>query len=181
MRFYAIAPLLFMLAGIALSRSGVVAAMYGWGLVALGALLGLAVSVTIYFRRVRKGQPHFRVFAIIPPLPLAVVVPIVIHDLSDPRINDVATDVANPLAFAVALSAPANAGRDMAFPEDFGPIVREAYASSMISSSAFQIKTAGPVLICDRSRAKVSSTPAPTRNGFGPFSPNSHELCSPHP
>jgi uncharacterized protein (DUF1499 family) len=67
------------------------------------------------------------VFAIIAALPLALAAPIVVHDLSYPPINDVATDVENPLAFAAALEAPANAGRDMTYPERFGPIVREAY------------------------------------------------------
>jgi uncharacterized protein (DUF1499 family) len=116
-----------MFAGIGLSRSGVLPAMYGWSAVALGALFGLSVSITIFFARVRKGLPHFRVFAIIAAAPLAVAVPIVIRDLSYPRINDVTTDFENPLAFVVALEAPANAGRDMAYPEHFGPIVREAY------------------------------------------------------
>ena len=127
MRFLAIAPLLLMFAGIGLSRSGALPAMYGWGVVALGALFGLSVSITIFFARVRKGLPHFRVFAIIAALPLTVALPIVIRDLSYPRINDVTTDFENPLAFVVALEAPANAGRDMAYPEHFGPIVRKAY------------------------------------------------------
>ena len=127
MRFLAIVPLLLMFAGFGLSRFGVLPAMVGWGVVALGALLGMSVSITILVTRVRKGLPHFRVFAIVAALPLAVAVPIVVRDLSYPRINDVTTDVENPVAFVAALEALANSGRDMAFPEHFGPIVREAY------------------------------------------------------
>ena len=127
MRFLAIAPLLFMFAGVGLSRVGALPAMYGWVVVALGALFGLSVSITIFFVRVRKGQRHFRVFAVIAVLPLVVAAPMVIRDLTYPHINDVTTDVWNPLAFVVALEAPANAGRDMDYPEHFGPIVREAY------------------------------------------------------
>jgi uncharacterized protein (DUF1499 family) len=127
MRFLAVVPLLLNFAGIGLSSAGVLPAMVGWVLFALGTLIGLVVSITIFTVRVRRGQPHFRVFAIIAALPLTVAVPIVIHDLSYPRINDVTTDVKNPLAFTAALEAPANAGRDMTYPEHFGPIVREAY------------------------------------------------------
>ena len=127
MRFLAIAPLLLVIAGIGLSRSGALPAMVGWGVVALGALFGLAASITIFFARVGKGLPHFRVFAILAALPPTVALLIAIRDLSYPRINDVTTDFENPLTFVVALEAPANAGRDMAYPEHFGPIVREAY------------------------------------------------------
>jgi uncharacterized protein (DUF1499 family) len=116
-----------MFAGIGLTSAGALPAMYGWVLMALGALFGLAISLTIFFARVRKGQSNFRVFAIIAALPLALAAPIVVHDLSYPPINDVATDVENPLPFSAALKAPANAGRDLAYPERFGPIVREAY------------------------------------------------------
>jgi formate-dependent nitrite reductase membrane component NrfD len=90
--------------------------MFGWVLMALGALSGPAISLTIFLARVRKGQPHFRVFAIIAVLPLAVAVPSVIHDLSYPLINDVTTDVENPLALGAALESPVNVGRDMTFP-----------------------------------------------------------------
>lgn len=127
MRFLAVVPLLFMLAGIALASAGVIPAIFGWVLMALGALFGLAVSLTIFFTRVRKGQPHFRVFAMIAMLPPAVATPIAVHDLSYPLINDVTTDLENPPVFAAALEAPANAGRDMAYPNRFVPIVREAY------------------------------------------------------
>jgi uncharacterized protein (DUF1499 family) len=127
MRFLTVVPLLLMFAGIGLTSVGVLPAMYGWGLFALGALFGLAISLYIFFARVRKGQPHFRVFAIIAVLPVAIGAPIVVHDLSYPPINDVTTDVENPLAFVAALEAPANAGRDMAYPERFGPIARDAY------------------------------------------------------
>ena len=127
MRFLAAVPLLFMFAGIGLTGAGAMPGMYGWGLMAVSALLGLAISLYIFFARIRKGQPHFRMLAIIAALPVVVAAPILVHDLSYPLINDVTTDLENPPAFAAALKAPANAGRDMAYPEHFVPIVREAY------------------------------------------------------
>lgn len=113
--------------GIGLSGAGLLPAMVGWALFALGSLVGLVVSITIVLARVRRRQPKFRVFAILAALPLTIAVPILIHDLSYPRINDVTTNVENPLAFTAALKAPANAGRDMTYPEHFGPVVRKAY------------------------------------------------------
>ena len=127
MRFIAVVPLLCVIAGIGLSSAGVLPAMYGLGLFALGALFGLVVSTRIYFTRVRKGRPHFRVFAVVALLPLVLGVAIVIRDLRYPPINDITTDLENPPAFAAALDTPANDGRDMAYPERFGPIAREAY------------------------------------------------------
>jgi uncharacterized protein (DUF1499 family) len=42
-----------------------------------------------------------------------------------PPINDITTDLADPPAFA---SDPAGAGRDMAYPPEFAPLVRAAYS-----------------------------------------------------
>ncbi len=54
MRFLSVAPLLFLLVGIWLGRSGLLPAMFGWGLVALGVLFGLAVPI------VREAYPDVR-------------------------------------------------------------------------------------------------------------------------
>ena len=127
MKFLAAIPFLMILIGIGLSYVGVLPAMVGWGLCALGVLIGLGVAITIFFSRIFKEQTHFWVFAIIAALPFVVAVPMVINDLSYPPINDVSTDIVNPPAFVAALRAPPNIGRDMAFPERFGQIVKEAY------------------------------------------------------
>ena len=44
-----------------------------------------------------------------------------------PPINDITTDTANPPSFAAGTGAPEFEGRDMSYPEEFGPQVREAY------------------------------------------------------
>lgn len=44
-----------------------------------------------------------------------------------PRINDIATDVADPPSFQAAAGAPDYDGRDMSYPEGFAAQVREAY------------------------------------------------------
>lgn len=129
MRVLAFVPYLLIVAGIALSNTGFLAPMAGWQLCALGVLFGVGVAVTILFTRSRRQQSLFWGFAIIAALPLAIAVPMVMHDLSYPRINDVTTDTDTPPAFVAALEKPANAGRDMTFPEHFGPIVRKGYPS----------------------------------------------------
>lgn len=44
-----------------------------------------------------------------------------------PRINDISTNLDNPPALVAARGAPENADKDLAYPEEFKPIVREAY------------------------------------------------------
>ncbi len=128
MQRLAFAPLLFAIAGILLSSAGVLPAMYGLGLFALGALFGLVVFMRILFLRLRKKARYTPALAVIAVLPLVVGAAIVIRDLRYPPINDITTDLDNPPSFVALLNAPANAGRDMVYPEKFGPIAREAYA-----------------------------------------------------
>lgn len=124
MQYLAFVPFLMIVAGIRLSYAGVLPAMVGWALSALGVLVGLGVAVTVLFTE----QSSWWV-AIVAASPLAVAIPMVINDLRYPRINDVATNVEAPPAFVAALDAGPNAGRDMSFPEKNGPIVLEAYPS----------------------------------------------------
>ncbi|MEE8581206.1 MAG: DUF1499 domain-containing protein, partial [Myxococcota bacterium] len=44
-----------------------------------------------------------------------------------PPINDISTDLIQPPTFRAALHEPANEGRDMSYPDEFVPLVREAY------------------------------------------------------
>jgi len=129
MRALAFVPYLLIIAGVALSNTGFIAPMAGWQLCALGVLFGFGVAVTLLVIRIRGRQPLFWALAIVAALPSAIAVPMLINDLSYPRINDVTTDIDTPPAFVAALEAPANAGRDMTFPEHFGTIVREGYPS----------------------------------------------------
>lgn len=123
MTLLAFVPFLLIFTSIGLSYAGVLPAMVGWILWALGVLVGLGVAIAIFF----TAWPDLWVFAIIAGSPFAVAVPMVINDLRYPRINDVTTNVEDPPVFMEARRAPPNVGRDMTFPERFGPIVREAY------------------------------------------------------
>lgn len=127
MRLFAVIPLLLILNGAGLSYVGMLPGLIGWGLCAVGVLIGLVAAIIIFFARIRKGQSHFWLYAIIAVAPFVFAVPLVVNSLNYPPINDVATDLEDPLAFEAALNAGPNKGRDMSFPETFGPIVRKAY------------------------------------------------------
>ena len=114
---------LIILAGVGLSYVGMLPAMFGWALSALGVLSGLGLAVTVMF----AGRSDLWWAAAFAVLPSMVAIPMVINDLRYPRINDVATNVEDPPAFVAALQAAPNAGRDMSFPEKNGPTIREAY------------------------------------------------------
>ena len=127
MRALTLVPLLFVLVGVGLTSAGPLPPLLGLGVVALGALFGLPVSLYVLVAQIRKGRPGLWPFAIVAILPLAMATPLVVLNLRYPLINDVTTDTANPPSFTAALEDAANTGRDMAFPERFGPIVRESY------------------------------------------------------
>jgi len=127
MWFLVVVPLLLVLAGVGLSTARVLPAMYGLGLFALGALFGLGVSINILMGSFSGELQNVCLPIAIALLPLAVGVSIAVSDLRYPRINDVTTDVENPPEFLAALETRANSGRDMSFPERFGPIIRRAY------------------------------------------------------
>jgi len=123
MLFLASVPYLIIGLGLILGQAGLRSAMLVWGICMIGALSGLAMAITI----LAIGQPFSWMLAAVSALPFAVTLIIVIKDLSYPRINDVATDLENPIAFVAALRAPTNAARDMTYPENFKPQVRKAY------------------------------------------------------
>ena len=121
--YLALVPYGFILAGVGLSRFGVLPAMTGWMLTAFGVLSGLAVAITLIV--VRRSRSWWA--AALAVLPTLVATPMVVAALRSPPINDVATNVEAPLAFVAALQAAPNAGRDMSFPAENGPIIRAAY------------------------------------------------------
>lgn len=118
----AFVPYLLILAGFGLATTGKLHPMAGWVLCALGVLSGVGVAATIAL----AGPWQLGAFAVAA-LPAAIALPMVARDLRHPRINDVTTDMENPLAFEAALRAPANQGRDMAFSTRIGAIGRRAY------------------------------------------------------
>ncbi|WP_404304913.1 DUF1499 domain-containing protein [Neorhodopirellula lusitana] len=123
MQFLALVPYLLILAGSGLSYVGMLPAMFGWSVSALGVLSGLGMAATIIF----AGSTDLWWAAGIAVLPSVVAIPMVINDLRYPRINDVATNVDTPPEFVTAFRAAPNRGRDMSFPVKNGPMIRKSY------------------------------------------------------
>ena len=121
MLLLALVPYCVILLGLFLGYAGVRPAMLGWAICMLGALSGPTIGALVFW------QSQLWMLAGIASLPFIVVAAKTIEDLSYPLINDVTTDVAHPPVFAAAVDAPANAGRDLAFPDRFGPIIRKSY------------------------------------------------------
>ncbi len=125
MLFPALLPYLIIGCGLILGRVGLRPAMLAWGVCMIGALSGLVIAVTILV----IGPAHSWFLAAVSALPFVTACMMVIKDLRHPRINDVATDLDNPIAFGAALRARANENRDMTYPEHFKSRARSAYPS----------------------------------------------------
>ncbi len=113
---------------------GLLAPMAGFGLFALGAVLGgLATGLlgVIGWFTSGGGDADGRRNAMVALAIAVVLVGSVMVGGSPgrglPRINDITTDLGDPPVFVAALEEPANAGRDMSYPPDFAPQVRAAY------------------------------------------------------
>ena len=113
-------------AGPLLAYLGVVPAMVGFLVFALGGALGLVALVA-------GGVALIRGRAAVPGLVAAVALTTAFVALAFPgrhypRINDITTDPANPPQFVFALTLPANQGRDMVYPgTEFAALQRSAY------------------------------------------------------
>ena len=123
MHILAAMPYLIIGFGLVMGQTGLRPAMLAWGVCMIGALSGLAMAITILM----IGQTSSWMLAVVSVLPFAAAFIMIIKDLSYPRINDVATDLDNPLAFVAALHAPPNGNRKMSYPGNFKPRVRKAY------------------------------------------------------
>jgi uncharacterized protein (DUF1499 family) len=101
--------------------------LVGFGLLALGGLVGFIAAAATVGAMVTSGQaPWLGLLG----LPAALVILYgVIMGMSVPRINDITTDLEDPPAFDAAHSFPGNGGRDLSFPESNAPIIRERYNS----------------------------------------------------
>jgi uncharacterized protein (DUF1499 family) len=118
---------LLSLLGPLLSFLGALPGRYGFFLYVLGALVGfvgvVAGLVAAIRGRVRNGFTAMG-------LGLAVMLVVVFPGFASggrPRINDISTDLEDVPAFTRAGSAPENQGRDMGYPAEFKPTVREFY------------------------------------------------------
>ena len=127
MKMHSFIPLIFLCAGIGLSTAEIIPAMAGFGLFAFGTIIGLAMALLTYFGLLPGDHTYPKAFYILTLLPLLFAVPILIHDLSHPLINDVSTDSKNPPEFVAARNVPSNVKRDMTYPEKNKAIVRNRY------------------------------------------------------
>jgi uncharacterized protein (DUF1499 family) len=112
-----------------LAFTGLLSGLYGFFLYGLGALVGFIGAVAGIITALR-GRPRNGLAAV--GLGLAVTVVVAFPGFASggrPRINDISTDLDDVPAFTQAGSLPENQKRDMRYPEEFKPVVREFYKS----------------------------------------------------
>ena len=125
-RISLVAVLLLVL-GPLLAFLGVLPGFAGFIAFALGALVGFIGMVAGIISALR-GQPKAGMVAVA--LGLFTIVAVLFPAMSagsHPRINDISTDLEDVPAFTKASSLPGNEGRNLGYPEEFKPIVRESY------------------------------------------------------
>jgi uncharacterized protein (DUF1499 family) len=125
-RISLVAVLLLML-GPLLAYSGLLSGLYGFFLYGLGAVVGL-LGVVAGLIAALRGRVLRGLTAVA--LGLAVVVIVLFPGFASggrPRINDISTDLEDVPAFTQASALPENRERNMAYPEEFKPIVRDFY------------------------------------------------------
>ena len=106
---------------------GVLPGFVGFLAFALGALVGF-IGVVAGIVGALKGQPKPGLVAVA--LGLLAIVAVLFPAMAagkHPRINDISTDLEDVPAFTKASSLPGNEGRNLGYPEEFKPIVRESY------------------------------------------------------
>ena len=111
-----------------LSYLGVIGPMPGFFGAILGALVGIVAAVVGLIAVVMKKRDMPSWICLASVIPFIAIFLILRPGLAAPPINDISTDLENPPEFTHAQTLPANEGRDFAYPEDFKPQVREAYA-----------------------------------------------------
>ena len=109
-----IAAVVAFVVGPLLAHLGAVPALGGFGLFALGGLLGIVATVVGVFGALRGGGVG--VGLVCGALVTVVFLISAAGGGKVPRINDITTDTTNPPQFVAAGSIPANQGRDMTYP-----------------------------------------------------------------
>jgi uncharacterized protein (DUF1499 family)/multisubunit Na+/H+ antiporter MnhB subunit len=131
----AIAGIAIALGGIAAVQLGAIAPMgaflaFVFGTLVCGAVAAVTGTVSIVRTRGRFGPEDRRRSVTGTTVGVLLVVLVLVASAGGrgkPAINDITTDLTDPPAFAPPAAVPAYAGRDMSYPEEFVPIVREAY------------------------------------------------------
>jgi len=110
-----------------LSFVGLLPGLYGFMLYGLGALVGFLGVVAGIIAAVR-GRVRPGLVAV--GIGLAVIVAVAAPGFMSggrPRINDISTDLEDVPAFTQAQSQPENRERNLSYPEEFKPVVRDFY------------------------------------------------------
>jgi uncharacterized protein (DUF1499 family) len=118
---------LLLLVGPLLAFLGVLPGFVGFIAFAFGALVGF-IAVVAGIIRALRGQPKAGMLAVA--LGLVAILVVLFPAFSaggHPRINDISTDLEDVPAFTQAASQLENKDRDMGYPQEFKPIVREGY------------------------------------------------------
>ena len=121
--------LVLFLGGPALAYLRVLPPLAGFGMLALGGLIGLIATGIALSVLITSGTTIWLGFLGVPPA-LFVLYGILLG-MSVPRINDISTDLDDPPAFDKAHSFPGNGGRDLSFPADNAAIIRNRYPTIM--------------------------------------------------
>lgn len=123
----AAAAIALMIGGPLLAHLLLIPSLTGLALFAASALLGLGALAAGAMAALRHRAYFHAMIGMLGCLPVIAVTAGVADSLRYPAINDITTDTTNPPAFAHAPTLPANAGRDLGFPVENGPIIAEYY------------------------------------------------------
>ena len=123
------------LIGVAGSFAGLLAPLTGFQLFAAGALLGGVASVIVGLIGIvltrggsdPEGRKKSMTGLAIGLGLMIIVLGAAVTSLGLPAINDITTDLDNPPQFQSPTIVPDYVGRDMRYPDEFKPIVRESY------------------------------------------------------
>lgn len=122
-----IVSLAFVLLGAGLAYTRTIPSQAGFGLFALGCLLGVVSSIAGVVMVVRSGLSPAAAFALCGAPPALLLLYSLVSTRGYPLINDISTSLVYPPQFEHALTLPANADRDMTFPDEFKEIVSDSY------------------------------------------------------
>lgn len=106
---------------------GLLPPLAGAGVFLLSGLLGVAAMIAGAVVAVQHQAYFAAMIGMLGCLPAVAVAAAVFGGMRYPAINDIATDLEDPPALTAAAALPENAGRDLSFPPENAPIIREHY------------------------------------------------------